>query len=57
MLLISFVAAVPISQLRALPKKGNRLLLTQLLWLECPSNEGSMFKRLMTGMIIGLQEV
>ena len=35
-------------------KTGNRLLLMQLLWLECPSNEGSMFKRLMAGMIIGL---
>ena len=54
MLLTSFVVAVPISQLRALPKKNNRLLLMHLLWLKCPSNEVSVFKRLMAGMMIGL---
>ena len=54
MLLISFVVAVPVSQPRALPKKSNRLLLRQVLWLESPSTEGSMFKRLMAGMIKGL---
>ena len=50
MLLTSFVVEVPISQFKALSKKGNMLLLMQLLWLECPLNEGSMFKRLMAGI-------
>ena len=54
MVLTYFVVAVPISKLRVSPKKGNRLLLMPLLWLQCPSNEGSMFKRFMAGMMIGL---
>ena len=49
-----FLVVVPVSQLKVSPKKGSRLLLTQLLCLECPSNEGSVFKRLMAGMIMGL---
>ena len=45
-LLTSFIVAVPFSHLKALPKKGNSLLLRQLLLLICPSNKGSVFKRL-----------
>ena len=46
MLLTSFVIAVPVSKLRESPKKGNRPLLTWLLWwLECPSSEGSHIQK------------
>ena len=55
-LLTSYVVAVPVSHLRALPKKGNRLLLQWLLLLTCPSNEGSVFRRLIAEMMVGLQE-
>ena len=55
-LLTSFVVAVPVSHLRALHKKGNRLLLRWLLLFTCPSNEGSVFRRLIAEMMVGLQE-
>ena len=38
MLFISFVVAVPVSQLRASPRKGSKLLLQQVCvcgWLDC----------------------
>ena len=38
MLCISFVVAVPVSQLRASPRKGSKLLLQQMCvcgWLDC----------------------
>ena len=38
MLFISFVVAVPVSQLRASPRKGSKLLLQQMCicgWLDC----------------------
>ena len=57
MMLMSLVVAVPVSQLRALPKKGNRLLLVHLLLFEVPSNEESVFKRLIAVMMMGLYEV
>ena len=57
MLLTSFVVAVPITHLRVLPKKGNRLLLQQVLLCMCPLNEGSVFKRLIAEMMVGLQEL
>ena len=56
-LLTSFVVAVPIRHLRASPKKGNRLLLWWVLLFMCPSNEGSVFKRLIAEMMVGLQEL
>ena len=56
-LLISLVVSVPVSQLGALPKKGNRLLLTCLLWIEFLSSEGSVAKGLIAGMMMGLYEV
>ena len=55
--LTSFVVAVPVSHLRALSKKGNRLLLRHLLLFTCPSNEGSVFRRLIAEMTVGLQEL
>ena len=55
-LLTSFVVVVPVSHLRASPKKDNRLLFRQLLLFICPSNEGSMFRRLIAVIIAGLQE-
>ena len=56
-LLTSFVVAVPVSHLRALPKKGSRLLLRWLLLFICPSNEGSVFRRLIAEIMVGLQEL
>ena len=56
-LLTSFVDVVPVSHLRASPKKGNKLLLRQLLLFKCPSNEGSVFRRLIAEMTVGLQEL
>ena len=55
-LLTSFVVAVPVSNLRAVPKKGNRPILRGLLLFTCPSNEGSVFRRLIAEMMVGLQE-
>ena len=40
MLCMSFVVAVPVSQLRASPRKGSKLLLQQMCvygWLDCSS--------------------
>ena len=40
MLCISFVVAVPVTQLRASPRKGSKLLLWQMCvcgWLDCNS--------------------
>ena len=54
---MSFVMAVPVSHLRALPKKGNRLLLQHVLLFMCPSNKGSVFRRLSAEMMVGLQEL
>ena len=56
-LLTSFVVAVPVNHLRVLPKKGNKLLLRWLLLSTCPSNEGSVFRRLIAEMMVGLQEL
>ena len=39
-LFISFVVAVPVSQLRASPRKGSKLLLWQMCVCSCPSKEG-----------------
>ena len=52
MLWIFFVVAVPVSQLRASPRKGSRLLLHHVLtcnWLE--------FSRLMAEVIVVLQDL
>ena len=57
MLFTSFVVAVPLSHLRASPRKGNRLLLWLVLLCVCPSNEGSVFRRLIAKMMVGLQEL
>ena len=40
MLFMSFVAAIPASQLRASPRKGSNLLLQQMCVCDCPSKEG-----------------
>ena len=56
-LLTSFVVAVPVSYLRASPKKGSKLLLRWLLLFTCPTNEGSVFRRLIAEMTVVLQEL
>ena len=40
MLFMCFVAAVPVSQLRAYPRKGSKLLLWQMCVCNCLSKEG-----------------
>ena len=57
MLLTSFVVAVTVSHRRALPKKGNRLLLWWVLLCMCPLNEGPIFRRLIAEMMVGFQEL
>ena len=39
-LFMSFVLAVPVSQLRTSPRKGSKLLLCQMCVCDCPSKEG-----------------
>ena len=39
-LFMSFVVAVPVSQLRTSPRKGSKLLLWQMCVCHCPSKEG-----------------
>ena len=39
-LFMSFVVAVPVSQLRASPRKGSKLLLQWMCVCDCPSKEG-----------------
>ena len=56
-MLKSFVVAVPVNHLRVSHKKGNKLLLRWLLLFTCPSNEGSVFRRLIAEMMVGLQEL
>ena len=55
--LILFVVAVPVSHLKASPKKGNMLLLWWELLCMCPSNEGYVMSRLIAEMMEGLQEM
>ena len=40
MLFMYFVVAVPMSQLRASPRTGSKLLLQQMCGCDCPSKEG-----------------
>ena len=57
MLLTSFEVAVPVSYLRVSSNKSNRLFLWWVLLFMCPWNEGSVFRRLIVEMMVGLQEL
>ena len=56
MLFMSFVVAVPVSQLRASPRKGSKLL-----WQMCncghPSKEGLVSNNLIVDIMVVLQEL
>ena len=57
MSLTSLVVAVLVSQLRASPKKGKRLLLVHLLKSDIPLKEGSLISSCVTVSISGLFDV
>ena len=57
MLFISFVPAVPVSQLRASPKKGSKLLLWQMCDCDCPLKEGLVCNKLIADIMVVLQEL
>ena len=51
------MVAVPVSHLRASPRKGNKLLLWQVFGCDFPSKEGFVFIKLIADIIVGLQEL
>ena len=57
MLFMSFVVAVPVSHLRASPRKGSKLLLWQMCDCDCPSKEGLVCNKLIANIMVGLQEL
>ena len=56
-LFTSFVVAVPVSHLRACPRKGNKFLLWQVVCCNFPLKEGLVFIKLMADIMVGLQEL
>ena len=56
-LFMSFMVAVPVSHLRASPRKGNKLLLCWVFGCDFPSKEGLVFIKLIADIIVGLQEL
>ena len=57
MLFMSFVVAVPVSRLRASPKKGSMLLLWQMCGCDNPSKEGLVCNKLIADIMVVLQEL
>ena len=57
MLFMSFVVAVPVSQLRASPRKGSKLLLWWMCDCDCPSKEGLVSNNLIADIMVVLQEL
>ena len=57
MLFMSFVVAVPVSQLRASPRKGCKLLLWWMCDCGCPSKEGIACNNLIVDIMVVLQEL
>ena len=57
MLFMSFVVAVPISHLRASPRKGSKLLQWQMCGCDCPLKEGLVCNKLIADIIVVLQEL
>ena len=57
MLFMSFVVAVPVSQLRASPRKGSKLLLWQMCVCDCPSKEGLDCNNFIADIMVVLTEL
>ena len=57
MLFVSFVVAVPVSQLRASPRKGSKLLLWQMCGWDCPSEEGLVCNNFVADIMVVLPEL
>ena len=57
MLFMSFVVAVPVSHLRASPRKGSKLLLWQMCDCGFPSKEGLVCNKLIADIMVVLQEL
>ena len=57
MLFMSSVVAVPVSHLRASPRKGSRLLLWCICGCECPSREGLVCNSFIADIMFVLQEL
>ena len=56
MLFKSFVVAVPVSHLRASPRKGSKLLLWWVCDCDCPLKEGLVCNKLIADILVVLQE-
>ena len=56
MLFMSFVVAVPVSHLRASPRKGSKLLLWQMCGCDCLSKEGLICNKSIADIMVVLQE-
>ena len=56
MLFMSFVVAVPVSHLRASPRKGSKLPLWQMCDCDSPLKEGLVCNKLIADIMVVLQE-
>ena len=56
-LFMSFVVAVPVSQLRASPRKGSKFLLWQMCVCGCPSKEGFDCNNFIADIMVVLPEL
>ena len=57
MLFMSFVVAVPVSRLRASPRKGSKLLLGLTCGYDCPSKDGFVYNNFIADIMVVLQEL
>ena len=57
MLFMSFVVAVPVSHLRASPRKGSKVLLWWMCDCNCPSKKGLVCNNLVSDIMVVLQEL
>ena len=57
MMFMSFVVAVPVSQLRTSPRKGSKLLLWQMCGCDCPSKEGLVCDSFIADIIVVFPEL
>ena len=54
---MSFVVAVPVSHLKASPRKGSKVLLWKMCDCDCPSKEGLACNKLIADIMVVLQEL
>ena len=57
MLFISFVVAVPVSQVKASPRKGSKFLLWCMCGCDCPPKEGLVCNSFIADIIVVLLEL